>query len=200
MSRLIFLLSMILSTVSFGQARQGFSQIKTVAQAEDFIQKNPKADVKVFVITSSDDTSEIVLPLYNKKVGFSFRIDNIDYKILEIDSTLSYRVNYIFLNGEQLSKQQIDSLRSEIISKYKSGANYFELVQQYNMDININGDTNWFTENMMVKEFEDAVKKHKKGDIFTVDTPSHNWYHVVLKTHDDTFIKKVTLIRTKSSS
>ena len=73
-----------------------------------------------------------------------------------------------------------------------------ELVQQYNMDGNITGDTKWFTENMMIKEFEEAVRSHKQGDIFTVDKPSQNWYHVVLKTHKDTYLKKLTLIRAKS--
>ena len=63
------------------------------------------------------------------------------------------------------------------------------------MDGNITGDTRWFTENMMVKEFETAVRSHKKGDIFTVDTPSQNWYHVVLKTFDDTYIKKLIILK-----
>jgi parvulin-like peptidyl-prolyl isomerase len=104
------------------------------------------------------------------------------------------------LNGDKFSKLKIDSLRQEIISKYKAGTNFFDLVQQYNMDRNFTGDTKWFTENMMIKNFEQAVRNHKKNEIFTVDAPEQNWYHVVLKTFDDTYIKKVTLLKMKSSS
>jgi parvulin-like peptidyl-prolyl isomerase len=202
MARLILTTTLFLfSSLSFGQTKgSDLSKVKTVSEAETFIKTNPKANAKLFTIESGNDTSEIHLPLYTKQVGFTFRIDNIIYKILKIDSTLSFRANYIYLSGETLPKHQIDSIRQEIISKYKAGANFFDLIHQYNMDININGDTNWFTENMMVKEFEDAVISHKKGDIFTVDTPEQKWYHVVLKTFDDTFIKKIILIETKSSS
>ena len=79
-----------------GQAQtNSVSQIRTLAQAEAYIEENPKADAKIFTIESGRDTSEIDLPLYKQKVGFTFQIDNIDYKILGIDSGLSFRVSYI---------------------------------------------------------------------------------------------------------
>jgi hypothetical protein len=176
------------------------SNIKTISQARAFIKTNPNAGAKIFTIESGSDTDEIVLPLYTEKAGLTFQIDTVVYKVLEVDSALSFRASYIFLSGDKFSKNQIDSLRQEIISKYKAGANFFDLVHQYNMDGNITGDTRWFTKNMMVKEFEKAVRSHKKGDIFTVDVPDQNWYHVVLKTFDDTFIKKVTLLKMPCSS
>ncbi len=186
---------------SFGQtASKDLTRVNTVSQAKTFIETNPKASGKLFTLESGSDTSELLLPLYEKKVGFTFRIDNINYKILQIDSTLSFRVNYIYLNADQLSKNQIDSLRQEIISKYKAGTSFYDLVQQYNMDGNTTGDTRWFTENMMVKEFENAVRQHKQGEIFTVDTPAQNWYHVVLKTYNDTFIKTLKLISAKGTA
>jgi hypothetical protein len=185
----------------FGQIKiNDLSKIKTVSHAEEFNKTNPNAGVKIFYIESGSDTTEILLPLYTKKAGFTFSIDDISYKILEIDSTLSFRVSYIYLNGDVFSRNQIDSIRQEIISKYKEGTSFFELAQQYGMDGNTTGDTKWFPENMMVKEFENAVRSHKKNDIFTVDTPGKNWYHVVLKTFDDTFVKKVTLLRAKSGN
>jgi hypothetical protein len=186
---------------TFGQtSNNDLSQIKTTQQAEMFLAKNPQANAKIFSIESGTDTTEILLPLFNKKSGFTFKIDSDNYKILQVDSALSFRVNYIYLDGKQLTKFQIDSLRQEIISSYKKGTSFFDLVQQYNMDGNFTGDTRWFTEGMMVKEFETAVRNHKKGDIFTVYTPGQNWYHVVLKTYDDTFIKKLTILKTRSSS
>ncbi len=203
MIRLIFLIAFILPwSLSFAQkADNDLSKIQTVAQAEKYIEKNPKTNAKIFNIESSSDTSELHLPLYEKKVGFTFQIGNYNYKILQIDSTLLFRVSYIYLDGSQYSKSQIDSLRKVIISKYRNGTSFTELVEEYSMDGNPNGgDTDWFPEKRMVKEFETAVRKHKKGDIFTVDTPSQNWYHVVLKTFNDTSIKKVFIIKIKKSS
>lgn len=156
---------------SFGQSKESdLAKIKTVSQAETYIANNPKSECTIFSIESSSDTTEIDKPIYNKKVGFTFYIDKVLFKILELDSTLSFRANYIYLDGNKYSKNEIDSLLKEIISKYKSGTSFFDLVQQYNMDGNPNGDTKWFKENMMVKNFEQAVKNHKKGEIFTVDT------------------------------
>jgi parvulin-like peptidyl-prolyl isomerase len=68
------------------------------------------------------------------------------------------------------------------------------------MDGNPTGDTKWFQEKSMVEEFEKAVRSHKKGEIFIVDTPSQNWYHVVLKTYSDKFTKKLTILKVRSSS
>jgi hypothetical protein len=194
------LLTVLLGTamISFGQTNNEADKIRTVAQAEKFIKKHPNAGIGLLTINSGIDTSDIILPLYNKTTGFKFHIDNDSYKILKIDSILSFRVSYIFFDGKQLSAKQVDSLRKEVILQYKAGASFFDLVQQYNMDANISGDTKWFTEGMMVKEFEDAVKRHKKGDIFTVDIPDNNWYHVVLKTFDETYIKNATILKMKS--
>jgi len=187
------------SIVSIAQNKGiDLADIKSISQAQILIDKNPKLKGKIFTIESSRDTSEIVMPLYNKKSHFTFRIDDNVYKILQIDSALSFRVNYIYLNGEQLTKFEVDSLRKEIISKYRKGTSFFQLAQQYTMDGNITGDTGWFTEGMMVNEFESAVRNHKKGEIFTVDTPDRNWYHVVLKTYDDTYIKKLTILKVNS--
>lgn len=189
---------LFLGHLSFGQTIEShLSKITSVSQAEKFIQANPKTDAKLFTIKSSNDTSEILLHLYEKKIGFVFHLNNTSYKILQIDSTLSFRAKYIYLNGENYTKPQADSLRKEIIEKYNTGTSFIDLVHEYTMDGNPNGDTNWFVENMTVSRFEEGVRRHKKNDIFTVDSPEQNWYHVVLKTHDDTFIKTVTLLRIK---
>jgi hypothetical protein len=192
--------ALLVCCFSFGQiTNNALSEIKTVAQAEAFIEANPKADAKLLTIESRKDTAKNLLPAYSQKVGSTFSSGDDLCKILEVDSGLSFRVSYVYLSGEQLSKNKIDVLRQEIITKYKSGSSFIELAQKYTMDGNNTGDTNWFTEEMMVKEFEQAVRNHKKNEIFTVDVPSQNWYYVVLKTHDDTFLKKVTVFKVKQT-
>jgi hypothetical protein len=193
-------LLLVTSLISIGQTNNEADKIRTVAQAEKFIKKHPNAGIELLTINSGIDTSDIILPLYNKTIGFKFHIDNDSYKILKIDSILSWRVSYIFFDGNQLSAKQVDSLRKEVILQYKAGASFFDLVQQFNMDANISGDTKWFAEGVMVKEFEDAVKRNKKGDIFTVDIPDNNWYHVVLKTFDETYIKNAKILKMKGGN
>jgi parvulin-like peptidyl-prolyl isomerase len=66
------------------------------------------------------------------------------------------------------------------------------------MDGNKTGDLNWFNEGEMVPEFEIAVKKHKKDEIFTVDVPERKWYYVTLKTHEDKEIQELTILKIKN--
>ncbi len=47
------------------------------------------------------------------------------------------------------------------------------------------GDLGWFEEKTMIKDFTDAIKKHKKGDVFITNTEKFGWY-VILKTHKST--------------
>jgi hypothetical protein len=171
------------------------AKITTLTQAESYLEKNPDAG-KIFYIDSGRDTSEIHRPLYKVKNGFSFSIDKVKYKILQIDSALSFRASYIYLGTDQYSKKQVDSLYEVIKSKYKNGTGFIELVQEYSMDGNVTGDTGWFTENMMVKEFETAIRNQKKGEVFLVETPGMNWHHIVLKTHDNTHVRKLTILMT----
>lgn len=170
------------------------------SQAEEYIQSHPNYEANLFSIEPGQDLAELSPVVFTKQLHDIFKITDYTYKIVHVDSTLSFRVSYIYLDGSKYSKTEIDQIRQEIISKYKSGVKFTDLVQKYNMDGNTTGDTNWFAEKMMVGEFEKAIKAHKKGEIFTVDTQSQNWYHVVLKTHDDTYVKKFTILRVKNSS
>jgi PPIC-type PPIASE domain len=183
----------------FGQNKDSLlAGISSLAQANDYIKSNPAA--KLFTLESGADTSALVQPLYHQQPGYSFTIGNARFKIIELDSALSFRVNYIYINGEQYSKKQADSLRKLIIDRYRKGEEFYVLSEEYGMDGNMSGDTGWFQERTMVNQFETAVRQHKKGDIFTVDTPDRNWYHVVLKTFDDSQIKKLTILRIESAN
>jgi hypothetical protein len=58
------------------------------------------------------------------------------------------------------------------------------------------GDTDWFWgEFSFPKEFQDAVQKHKKGEIFFVDVPEKQWHYIVHKTHDDQITKDIKVLR-----
>jgi hypothetical protein len=58
------------------------------------------------------------------------------------------------------------------------------------------GDLGWFFgEDMVPKELQDAVSKHKLGDVFFVDVPERQWYYIVKKTYDDQIKKEIKVLR-----
>lgn len=185
----------------------GFSQttanplndITTVKQAKKFIAKNPES-AQLITLSSDKDTTDITPPHYDKNPGDTFRLDAYDYKILDKTSYPEFRVSYIFLDGSQLNAKTIDSARTVIVNKYKNGTPFSDLANAYTMDATPNGDVGWFKENVMAKEFEQAVKKHKRNDLFTVDIPASKWYFVVLKTFDDRITKRLTVLKIKTGT
>ena len=121
----------------------------------------------------------------------------VTYKIIDGTETIAYRASYIFLDGASLSASEIDSLKKLIVQKASAGAPFDKLSDQYTMDGNTtHGDTGWFFgEEMMPKEFQEAVRKHKTGEIFFVDVSERNWHYIVKKTYDDQDKKEYTVLR-----
>jgi parvulin-like peptidyl-prolyl isomerase len=186
----------IITIDSFSQSvAEAFRTVNSLEQASDFIIKYPEAEARLFSISSDKDTSDITVPLFGKKAGYVFSLEQNTFKIVEAQDVPLYRVSYIFFDGNLLDKTLIDSFRTLVMEKFRQGTSFAKLAKEYTMDFNPTGDLNWFTTGEMVAEFEDAVKKHKQFDLFTVDIPSKNWYHVVLKTFDDRIIKKLTILK-----
>ena len=109
------------------------------------------------------------------------------------------KAKYIFLSGEKYNSVQRDSLRQTIIKRYKAGQDFTTLVKEYSMDGNPTGETAWFYNGMLVQEFDDAVRKRKKGEIFNVDVANQNWFYVVLKTHENKYVEAIKAIEIRGS-
>jgi parvulin-like peptidyl-prolyl isomerase len=126
-----------------------------------------------------------------------FSVGYVTYKVLEAKETVNYRANYVFLDGSTLSVTEIDSLKKIITQKASAGASMEQLSDQYTMDGNTtHGDTGWFFGiEMMPKEFQEAVSKHKKGEIFYVDVSDKQWHYIVKKTYEDDLKKDITVLR-----
>jgi parvulin-like peptidyl-prolyl isomerase len=121
----------------------------------------------------------------------------VTYKVIEATESVNYRANYVFLDGASLTPPQVDSMRKLIVQKANAGTPFEKLSDQYTMDGNTtHGDTGWFYgEEMLPKEFQEAVSKHKLGDIFFVDVSDRNWHYIVKKTYDDDMKKDITVLR-----
>jgi parvulin-like peptidyl-prolyl isomerase len=184
---------------SFAQetVTEKFKKINTVQEAQQFIDANQALKPALLHLSYGKDSSLIDKRLLRQNKGDIFSVGYVTYKVLEAKETVNYRANYIFLDGSSLTPAQIDSLKKIIVQKASAGAAFDKLSDEYTMDGNTaHGDTGWFFgEEMMPKEFQDAVKNHNKGDIFFVDVPEKQWHYIVKKTYDDDDKKDITVLR-----
>lgn len=186
-----------LSAVAQQTVTEKFAKIGTVQEAQAFIDANAALKPALLHLSAGKDTSLIDKRLLRQKKGDIFSVGYVTYKVVEFTEQVKYRANYIFLDGGSLSPSQIDSLKKIINQKATAGTPFEQLSDQYTMDGNTtHGDTGWFFgEEMMPKEFQDAVAAHNFGDIFFVDVSDKNWHYIVKKTYNDDDKKDMTVLR-----
>lgn len=174
--------------------------VNTIKEAEKFVTDNPELNPEIFSVSPETDT--INIPAYFKtlKIGYVMSENGNTFKVISVNKVRAFRVSYIFLDGSKLSVEEINKLRPQIIEQYKKGTAFSELAKKHTMDGNVSGELNWFTEGTMFLEFENAIRTHKKGEIYTVDIPTEKWYYVALKTFDDKEVTEITMLKVKSSS
>ena len=206
----IGILLVLFTIIAKGQTKKEKKQtLKSIVSQEDLENyKNSDWNFELIELNTSDsEFPKNLIELKKEEIkAIKINEENYYYKLISSSQETEYRVSYIYLNVKELTKKEIDSIRPVIIKKYKSGISFADLVEDYNMDGNLNkGDLGWFKKGKMVPDFEKAVIEHKKSDIFIVDVDnsnnhSHDWYYVVLKTHNDRISEIKTFIRIKSSS
>jgi parvulin-like peptidyl-prolyl isomerase len=193
------ILSLLFSVPIFAQQTvyEKFQKITTLQQAQQYIDANPDLKPTLLQLSVGKDTTLIDKRLLRQSKGDVFSVGYVTYRIMESSETVKYRANYIFLDGGSLSNSEVDSLKKIIVQKANTGTSFEQLSDQYTMDGNkTHGDTDWFFgELMFPKEFQDAVKNHKKGEIFFVDVSDKQWHYIVKKTYDDQLKKDITVLR-----
>jgi parvulin-like peptidyl-prolyl isomerase len=174
-----------------------FQKITTLDQAQQFIDANAALKPTLLHLSYGKDSTLIDKRLLKQNKGDVFSVGYVTYKVMEAKETVNYRANYVFLDGSTLSVTEIDSLKKLITQKANAGASFEQLSDQYTMDGNTtHGDTGWFFGiEMMPKEFQEAVAKHKKGEIFYVDVSDKQWHYIVKKTYEDDLKKDITVLR-----
>lgn len=171
-------------------------EIRTTRQAKNFIADNPQLHGIILQVDSDIDTSKLQQEFYLKNDGDIFTVGPETYKVFSKKTTTLSRASYIFLDGNELSFKQVDTVRKFILSEHKKGVPFDSLAMKYSMDGNKKlGDTGWFGEGVMAKEFSDALKLHSLSEIFTVDVPVSHWYFVVKKTYEIKASKKMAILQ-----
>jgi len=85
-----------------------------------------------------------------------------------------YRARHILVRTEEEAK--------EIIAQLKKGANFNTLAQKKSIDVRSGkqgGDLNWFSQDVIVPEFFNAVTAMKNGDISQEPVKSDFGFHVI---------------------
>ncbi|MAZ54889.1 MAG: hypothetical protein CMP55_03695 [Flavobacteriales bacterium] len=143
---------------------------------EIFIRKNSDVFNRVLYV-AENDLSENVKPLISSPIGtiigpFNFNFNTLRLaKLVDVSSRPdSVKARHILISSnDKDSEIKIDSLKN-IIS---NGQSFSKLAQEFSDDkgsaVN-GGDLGWFSEGMMVEEFNDACFNAKKGDLITVKT------------------------------
>ena len=170
-------------------------------QAQQYINDNPQLKPALLDVSYGKDSGLLEKRLLRQNKGDVFSVGYVTYKVLDVKESISLRAAYIFLDGGSLSKSEIDSLKKIIVQRASAGESWAALSDQYTMDGNkTKGDTDWFWgEYSFPKEFQDAVQKHKVGEIFFVDVPEKQWHYIVKKTHEDQIVKDIKVLRSNGT-
>ena len=177
--------------------------IQTESDAKIFLDDYKSLKGKVIVFNKEKHNTRLANDLFKLRNGgkkvYKTNIDKTYYKVIEKIEIPHYRVSYIYFDGSQMTMDEINTKRSDIIKKYNAGFRFEDLAKRYSMDSSAKrgGDLGWFTKGDMVAEFEDQVisNDYQVNDIFTIDIPSKQWYYVILKTYDTKMIEEIKVLK-----
>ncbi|HRQ52365.1 MAG TPA: hypothetical protein PLR74_17585, partial [Agriterribacter sp.] len=129
---------LLFATPMFAQltVREQFEKIKTLQEAQKFIDANQPLKPTLLHLTLGKDTTLIDKRLLRQKKGDVFSVGYVTYLVLDGTEEVTYRANYIFLDGSSLSNAEVDSLKKVILQKASEGTSFDQLSDQYTMDGN----------------------------------------------------------------
>ena len=177
--------------------------IQTLDEAKIYVQKNKSIKGTVITFNKEKHHTKLADELFSLSKGskkvYKTDMEKTYYKVIEKNEIPYQRMSYIFLNGKEKSVEEINSLRTNIISKYRKGFRFEDLAKHYSMDSNANrgGDLGWVTHGDLHPDFEAEVlnDSYQVNDVFTVDIPEQQWYYVILKTEDTKYIEEIKVLK-----
>jgi len=177
--------------------------IESNNQALSYLESKSSKKNKLITFNEEKHNTTLAKALFKLSKGRTKVEENefnkIYYKVVEKNKTKHYRISTIYFDGHKIDKEDINTLRQEIIKKYKNGLPFSNLVKKYSMGKNVDkgGDIGWFAKGEIAKEFDQEIitNTHEIGDIFTIDIPLEKKYYVVVKTHDPKEINEIKVLK-----
>ncbi|MEP7237768.1 MAG: peptidylprolyl isomerase [Ferruginibacter sp.] len=170
----------------FSAKSQSIAQIKKILDTT----QNPIGFVKyilrkkyfidtIAVVSTAQFRGKADSLAYHGKVGKTygpFKKDNILVKVLMKVPNTFYHIKHILIDTSVFNKDFAESLAYNIIWKIENGATTFAAQAAiYSADVESSakgGDLGWFVKGVMLPQLDKEMVKHKKGDMFTVWSPS----------------------------
>jgi len=200
MIKIFTVIAFLMGSVIFAQnIKEKLKPIVTIDDARNFVLENQNLEAQLMNIIPGIYTDEFSAKLSNVKPGDVFSDIEFTYKIIAAKNVRVFRVSYIYLDGSKLSLKEIEKSRTKIIEEYNKGSSFAVLAKKHTMDSSPDGDLGWFSEGMMIPDFENAVKNHKQNEIFKVDVTDKKWYYIVLKTFEDKELEELSVLKVKTS-
>jgi peptidyl-prolyl cis-trans isomerase D len=149
----------------------------------------------------TDESPEHMRQLLASPVGtvvgpISENEHKIYFKSIAADSSLSMHVAHIIVTHSMHPDGEAKRLINAAYAKLKAGTPWTKVVDEYSEDgtVERDGDLDWFGIGMMVKPFEDACLKMKKGDMSVVET-EFGWHIIWMKSAPRKIRKNVTCLQ-----
>ncbi|MBK9718209.1 MAG: peptidylprolyl isomerase [Saprospiraceae bacterium] len=179
------------SAKTFQEIKEKLKETEGSLEIYTWLNKQPNISFKSGMMPESDTANNLY------KLAFSAKAGDIVGPLQNKDGTCSIirvtskgenylmKVSYIYLDKKSESDSILENKADSILYILKSGVDFATLAKKYSMDGNAKngGDLGWFEAGVMNQQFENAIRKHKKGDYFKVKVDQYGWY-VILVTSD----------------
>lgn len=195
--------SLSLSLWAQSEIETDLANIETTEQANDYIRTKPQSTQKIVVFNEEKHKTVLAKELFKMNKG-GVKIAHNDYektyyKVIDNYKIPYYRVRYIYLNGNEMTTEAIETTKEQIVIKHKQGVPFSFLAKQYSMDISAKrgGDTGWFKSGTNRFEFENDVTSNTDdmNSIFTVEYPENQSYYVILKCFEPKTISEIKVLK-----
>jgi hypothetical protein len=177
-----FLLTAFVTAAHSQTLAQIKKDLESTTDPVGYVKYKLKKKYKIDTVSIISTTSFLGLPdslAYSGKTGKvygPFKGSNVLIKVLAKLPNTFYHVTHIVLDTSVFKKEFADSLASNIIRRIQSGEKTFEdMAGTYSADpgsATKGGDVGWFVRGIMLPQLDEAIAKHKKGDLFKVWTPA----------------------------
>lgn len=159
-----------------------YEQFKTTLNDTLFVDANSDVKFDPTPKPRNQYPEEISEQLFSNPVGTVFPpiFKDGKFKVYKIvgskEDTIFYmRASHILLRVEGSTMQDTINAQkkaADIIARIKKGEKFEDLAREFGTDgtKERGGDLGWFGEGQMVKDFNDAVKRANKGDLFSLKT------------------------------
>ncbi len=166
-----------------------------------------RAKGELVVFNEEKHETKIAKDIFKKRVGKSIKkkdgIGTTTYTIVADQKIPHYRMNYIFIDGNQMNEVKLQNMLKSLRKMIDDDIKFESVARQYSMDYNgkRGGDSGWFKEKKTIPQFFEATNRPKllANEIFEVELPEMNWHYIVKKTYTPSNIREVLVLVEKEN-